>query len=251
MKTEKKALLFVVSLFLIASCNLYSPFNSTSTPNDFLEEALKCLHNGDFACAITNYEQLPDGDLKNQKLCTAYMAKAGLTLNTMLNVVTEQSTGMLGSLANAVIPWTAQKTTDAETARSYCNTFGASATSGENGVYLSSLGLMLDCAVRMAKTDQFVGASEADTSCSTVATKTGGRISQGDIEGSGTQVMCTADVTQCRNDFVAVQNNNAAIQQAGLSDLKGALDAVPAELKNAASTADQTRDALIQTLPVD
>src|SRR4051812_14206287 len=108
----------VTVIFIIAACNIYRPLSSKSSTEDILEEALKCLHEHDYECAIENYNSLPPGDLKNEHLCKVYLAKAGLTLDALLNVATIQSNKMLCSLANAVGPYTSDKEAAALAARS-------------------------------------------------------------------------------------------------------------------------------------
>ncbi len=70
MMKNTKCLLLVGILPVLISCNIYAPLSSNSTVEDHLEEAQKCLHEGNYTCAIENYEKLPEGDLRKQKLCT-------------------------------------------------------------------------------------------------------------------------------------------------------------------------------------
>src|SRR5262245_37543108 len=94
---------------LLLSCNLYKPFTKTVTDEDHVEEGQKCLHEGDFGCAISNYELITNTALRNEKLCQTYLSKAGLDLSDLLNIVTQGTTTVLGDLAQSFIPWSQEK----------------------------------------------------------------------------------------------------------------------------------------------
>lgn len=240
-----------VPICVLAGCNLYAPFNTDSTPTDYLEEATKCLDEGNFACAIQDYNQLPDGSLKDQKLCTGYLAKAGLTINVLLNIITQQQQTMMGSLANAILPWSATQGSDSNNAKENCIAFATESPTDPNAPLLQAMGYIMDCAVLMAKTDQFVGSSDTDSSCTTPGLNQG-KIVQADIINTDGNVMCSADAVTCGNDLYAVAQPafQAALNDAGLGNIGSALNALPggfAQLNNA--TGDAARALLVETLP--
>lgn len=239
MKKYIPALVGVATLSLVVACNLYAPLAANSSVDDHLEEAQKCLHEGNFACAVENYSKLPDGDLKNQKLCTVNMARAGFTLSSLINTVTKKSDGVLGELANNVIPWSEERKTAADDAKTYCASYKASSASGDLGVLLGSLSVLLHCANRMSKADQFQATSNSDTECTTAGNKDG-VVDESDISpnadgtvSASTPGMCAADVEDCRVDIDSLSPSE--LNAAGLSDIGSALDEVPDEIKAAAA----------------
>ena len=247
-----RTLLFALILVpLLLSCNAYSPLNSTSSIEDRLEEAQKCLRDSDYGCAITHYNALPDGKLKSEKLCMVHLAKGGVTLTTLINTVNKNNSKVLGNFAQTLMPWSSTKSADLDTAKTQCTNFAADGTSGNQGILLRTLSLMAHCSIRMAKTDQFLGNAETDTTCTT-AGNASGTVTTGDIGpvngiiGSGTNGMCAADVTSCVGDISAL--SASALTTAGLTDLKGALDSIPAALKDATSATAAIRIAIQSTI---
>jgi hypothetical protein len=250
----------LLAVLLLASCNIYAPFNSKSSEIDYVEEGTKCLNQGDFACAIANYQSLPDGDLKNQKLCTGYLAKAGLTLNVLLNIVTQQNQTMIGALAQALIPWSATRQSDAENAKSFCVTYQTANPTNSNAALFATMGYLVDCAVVMAKTDQYVGVDDNDAVCNT-AGNNNGTLTSSDISGTGAaNFMCTQDTITCGYDIAEISTPafKQSLRDAGLSNIAGALDAVPSDLttkldtssaSNTTAAADTYRAALATTVP--
>lgn len=225
---NRQWLLFVVVVISLIGCNAYRPFNSKSEINDYLEEAQRCLHDGDFDCAISNYNALPDGAQKQEKLCLVYLSKGGMSLSDLVSVVNQSSNTMLGALAQSLVPWTAAKSDSIDLAKTHCA--DSSLTGTNTGVLLKALSLYSHCAIRMAKTDVYVATSNGDTNCNT-AGDGDGRITSNDISdnSNGTissRGMCSADVTTCATDLNGISNGELA--SAGLSDLENAFDALPA-----------------------
>ena len=257
--TFRKSVWFLIFPLLV-SCNIYRPFTKNSTPEDFLEEALKCLHNGDFACAISNYNQLPAGELKSQKLCTAFLSKAGFTLNALLNIVGQSSNNqMMGNLANSMIPWNSTKQGDAALAKTNCEAFATSTASSTDkptrdlGTLFKTMSHFVECALFMAKTDQFVANSTADTTCTTPGNNSG-TVTAGDIsdnaDGSITSVgMCSADANACNDDISTL--NTTELSNAGLGDIKGAFDQFGSTITTANQGAQVSRGALRTLVPAN
>lgn len=217
----------------LASCNLYSKFGSTGGDDGKIEEALKCLHDGDYACAIEQYNAIVDTTEKAKRLCQVQLARAGLTLNVLITQLGSSSTS-LGELAEAIMPWTQEKQTAIEAAATPCDDFNtAAAASGVSetakyGELLRSMSGVMNCAVRVAKTDQFVASSDADTTCTT-AGNGDGQITPEDISDNtnGTitaKGMCTADAKSCAERLNAV----------GTDSSDGELDGVLGQLAAAA-----------------
>jgi hypothetical protein len=235
-------------LLLLPSCNIYSLVSKASSDQDRVEEGQKCLHKNDYPCAIENYQAISDPNLKYQKLCLVYLLKVGVTLNTLLSVVTQANSSMLGNLSQKMLPWNDTKGTDAATGKDYCLSLSQLPDSGATGVLLKTLGMMVDCAVRMAKTDQFVGADALDTVCTTPGDRNG-RISVSDIESAGGQVMCSSDVTLCQSDLSQI--SGSSLSQNGLNDIKGGVDSIPAALTDNTAALAAVRAAIQSTVPAD
>jgi hypothetical protein len=240
-----------VPLCVLAGCNIYAPFNTDSTPTDYLEEATKCLDNDNFACAIQNYNMLPDGALKDEKLCTGYLAEAGLTLDVLLNIILKGvSQTVLGSVANAVLPWSASQGSDASNAMTHCVAFATESPSDPNAPLLQAMGYIMDCAVLMAKTDVYVGSSDTDTTCMTPGLGAG-QITKQSIVNSNGNLMCSADAVTCGNDLYAIAQPEfaTALSNNGLSNLANVFGYFSAfqTLNNATGIAART--LLLQTVP--
>lgn len=226
-------------VFSGVSCNIYAPFTTKNNENDYLEEAIKCLRNDDIACAIANYEAMPEGDTRNQKLCVSYLSRSGFTAKLMLDVVSQNTDKVLGNLSNALIPWSAQKTSDAQSAYNSCKL-----VTGKLGTLLSSLALIVDCSLRIAKTDQLLASSTADTTCTTPGNNSG-TVTQSDIGSSGAG-MCFADISACLTDIAAI--SSTALRTADLANIASAVDQIPAALKNTSTTVTVGRAAIASTL---
>lgn len=248
--------LSVALAVILVSCNLYSPLTSTGSDEARIEEALKCLHDGDYQCAIENYSALSDPKEKARRLCQTNLARAGLTLSLLIQTLGDsQSTSdpaLLGVIANKLIPWDATKQTAAEEAKKNCTQYKTEAVAGtteeqEFGDVLNTLGAFIDCTTRMAKVDQLVSADNTDD-CTTPGNKDGkvtaNEITADTVAGSisaGQPGMCKADVEACLADFSAVNSS-------GDAELKNALDQLPPELKNSGTATDLARKAVRDTV---
>jgi len=238
---------------LVASCNLYRSFSSAVSSEDLIEEARACLHAGDYDCAIANYELLPAGAERTEKLCVVNVAKAGLGLNVMIDTITNNATDsnfvMLGQLANQLLPYTAAKEAAAVEAKTHCDAMGGVTRTAKLMKILSRL---VDCAVRMGKTDTLVSDTNEPASCNSTISKTGdGAITAADIGGDAggditvTDGMCDYDANMCLEDLEDASNESLASQ--GLTTLEDNLDLIPAGLL-AAGTANAIRVQLKDTL---
>lgn len=235
------------------SCNLYKPFSSGSSVSDILEEAQACLHAADYDCAITQYSRLPDGNQKSEKLCVVNMAKAGFGLTVMMETVTNSnsSTALVGSLANDLLPFSATKLAAAEAAKENC----ADMTSTDDTAKLYKvLSLLVDCAIRIARTDTQQATSANPTECNITEEHTGdGVIDASDIGGNaGTGALSGGEPGMCDVDaLICVENLDLAVDEdltgSGMGFLEGNLGAIPAGVVSA-GTASAARDALKDTL---
>ncbi len=227
----------------LASCNLYSKFGSTGSDEGKIEEALKCLHDGNYPCAIENYTALSDATEKARRLCQVNLARAGLTLNVLINELgsgTDSATA-LGDLGTAIMPWTQEKQTAVEAAASPCDTYYNTDTSSQYGKVLSTLSGLMDCAVRLAKADQFQASSDGDTTCTTPG-NADGQVTASDVsdQTNGTITtggMCTSDATACKNRIVTTSGTSGG--DANLDALIGQLTSL-----TGASTGDAIRNIL-------
>lgn len=243
----------LVTFFSVVACNLYAPFTANTTQEDHLEEAQKCLHEGNFSCAVDNYQLLTDEKLKNEKLCTVSMARAGFTLTNLINTVTQKSDSVLGNLARNISPWTTEKKTAADDAKSYCKSYKDSVASGTDneknlGTLLRALSVLLHCSNRISRADLYQGTSDADEECTT-AGNADGEIDTSDIStsndgtiGAGQKGMCTTDVIACRDDVSSLTKDE--LEKAGLGDIASALDSIPADLKDDNAVTAVVRGAL-------
>ena len=209
------------------------------------------MRDSDFGCAITHYNALSDGALKQQKLCLVYLAKGGVTLTALINTINKNDSKLLGNLANRLTPWSSTKSADLDLAKTHCANFAAESSSGDQGTLLKSISLFSHCAIRIAKTDQFVAISSSDTACTTSGNNVGGITaadigpSSGDI--SSTSVgMCPADVTTCVSDIAGI--SGTGLTNAGLGDIKSSLDAIPANLKDTSAATSAQRIAIRSTI---
>lgn len=219
----------------LVSCNIYAPFDSKSSDNDYVEAAQKCLHESDYGCAVENYSKIGNAELKSQHLCLVYLAKAGFTINSLVSTVKTNSATMLGTLGTALIPWNAQKTADAASAVTQCDTYAGFTSSGQTGVLLQDLARLVDCATQLAKADKVLQVNNADTNC----TGTGngdGRVSKADVNsgGGGNNAMCAADADRCTADFNGMNTSGLS---SDLADIKTAITTTDQGLGSAANTA--------------
>lgn len=253
MKTWIPILLGVATFLGMVSCNLYAPFTANTSQEDHLEEAQKCLHEGNFSCAIDNYQLLTDTNLKNEKLCTVSMARAGFTLSSLINTVTQKNDSVLGNLARNISPWNLEKKSASDDAKAYCKSYKDGVVTGTEseknlGVLLKTLSVLLHCANRISKADLYQGTSDADEECS-ASGNADGQIDTSDIStsndgtiGAGQKGMCTTDVIACRDDISGLTKEE--LEQAGLTDIASALDSIPADLKDDNAVTAVVRGAL-------
>lgn len=217
-------LLALVSFPFLTSCNIYRGFASPGSTEEYIEEAQKCLADQDYACAVSNYEMLPAGAQKNEKLCVVNIARAGLGLTALIDIITSSSTGarILGDLATQLLPYTAVKEAAAAAAIPYC----LAMTASDTATMLKSLAYMVDCSIRIAKTDTLVSATNGGivTCDSTIAGNGSGTITSADIGGdgagsitTGTPGMCQADVHACSSDITNASALTGALASGGLS----------------------------------
>jgi hypothetical protein len=206
----------------LVSCNIYAPFDSKSSDNDYVEAAQKCLHNNDYSCAVENYSKINSAELKSQHLCLVYLAKAGFTISALVNTVKNNSQTMLGTLATQMIPWSSQKTADAASAMTQCDAYAGFAASGQTGILLKDLSHLVDCATQLAKSDQFIGSAPGDTTCTTAGNRDG-KVSKADVNSGGVaNVMCDADAVRCATDFNTMDTSSLG---SDLNDIKTAIQA--------------------------
>lgn len=249
-----------IALLLVAGCNIYSPFDSKSSETDKLELGIKCLNDGDYACAISNYQSLPNGKLKDQKLCSSYLAKTGVTLDILINVVTQKTSNMLGNLAKKMVPWSETKQSDADNAKTYCEAYQLDSSAGKDAFLFVAIGNLTHCAVLMAKADKYVANNNSDLDCLTPGNNSG-TLTSSDLTGTGTSnFMCAQDTISCGRDIARITDPsfNEGLGGSGLNDLSGAINKVPTDLKTVQDTstaaavaiaADLYRAALASTLP--
>lgn len=254
--TPKKSILIITVLLgsVLTSCNLYYPLDAKSTEQDHLEIAQKCLTSGDFACAEVEYNALTTPSLKNQKLCTLYISQAGFGLSQMIKLSNNANAQVLGTIANAILPYTAAKLAAVDKAKTYCSAFNdiaknSTADDAKLGALLKTLSLFTSCAVRLARTTSVMATSDTDTACSTPSTSPNA-VTRNSIttlgDGSLSPAapgMCSADAVQCANDLITA---DSAVINAGLDGFKSTLSNVPAGAKGAASS--PIRLGLQQTL---
>ncbi len=244
-------ILSLLSLPLYLSCNIYTPLSSPSTDEEYLEEARACLHSGDYACAIENYEKLSDGPVKNEKLCIVNIARAGLGLSTLVQTITnnESQDAFLGQLANRLLPtYSEDQLAAAESSITNCALMGTDDT----GTLLKTLSYMVDCGNRLAKTDTLVAISDGGTTTcnSTTAGNGDGEVTSVDIGGNaltgalsgGEPGMCAADVQKCLDDLQAANGLGFG------GGIGGNLDALPPELIDSSTAVDLARVELRGTL---
>jgi hypothetical protein len=245
-----------LSLPLFSGCNLYSSFAGPNNDEEYVQEAQKCLREGNYTCAIDNYSKIVSTELKNEKLCLVQLTRGGLGIAELVNTIASSSGAtMMGRLATALMPWTEDKQTGMEAAVVECNKLSTIANV-EKQALLRTIAYLSECAVKMAKADQFVATSEATDACNaTTAGNQDGELTAGDIAASNASVdlsgvntgMCKVDVTTCATNLDQA-NDLSAFLGADLSGVSGNLTNIPADLKNSSAATTAVRQALIDTL---
>ena len=191
-------------------CNVFAPFQSTNSQQDLLELGQQCLNNKNPLCAITYFNQLPSGTLKNENMCAVYTSLGGTTLDALASAsvnasnVTNGFDYFIGFLAQALVPYSASNLNYlTANALQFCSQL----TNNANP-FLATLYYMSDCALRVAKTDQTV-CTISGTGPTTNGNQNG-HITRSDIctasscTGNANNAMCSADALACYNDFIAV-----------------------------------------------
>lgn len=213
---------------------------------DYLEEAIKCLNDGDFECAVEQYKGIPDAEERGRRVCIGYLAKAGLTLKGFLNTVNQPNNVYLGTLAQVFVPWSQSRETDSNEAKRECATYAATTTNTGMGSLLKFIGNSIHCSIRMAKSDSVVAGSNGEGSCNQSGNNDQ-KITKSDILNAPTG-MCREDVITCLEDNAELVSQNLA--NAG-SDTKKNFDDLPPSLKNSSTTTTVGRTSLRDQVAAD
>ncbi len=268
-----KKFIYLLAVVMLSGCNVFEPFDTKSTTNDLMELATQCLDNGDFGCAINYYNQLPAGLQRDQNLCVVYLAKAGMTIDTLINIINAGSNSnsqmVLGQVAQAMMPWSSTQSSDIQSAVTSCNNFSTDTSADTTAALLVAISYFTDCAVRIARTDQFVGGTptadggnasnndDHDTVCMTPGLQAGKVTAEGvGYDGlSPLQTgMCQTDVVQCQSDIQNVLTNSDlknALNNNGLSYIVTAFENVPPSVQNTGIALDTARYGISQTVPAN
>ena len=236
---------------LLAACNVFAPFEGSGSDLDHMELGLKYLEEGNYDRAIEEYAQISDAQTRREKLCTTNISKAGFRISTLVKTLTSGSVSVLGDVARQLLLWSETKQVAADNAKTQCTEFSSNATPAQakTGVLLRSLASLLHCTTLIAKVDARRGTDDA--SCDFQGPN-GGTLSKDDISDPignvsvGNPGMCAVDVQTCLADIQAI--DPAALGNSGFSDLAAVYNALPPALKNQASTAQQLRIAIRDTL---
>lgn len=223
---------------LLLSCNVYKSFASPSTTVEYIEEAQRCLADGDYDCAIVNYGKVTDANTKNEKLCIVNIARAGLNMSALIDVITNSGSGarVLRSLAEKILPYTQTKEDAAAASITAC----ALMASSDTATLLKSLSYLVDCGVRVAKTDTLItSVDNGGATCnSTEAGNASGTITAEDIGGDPTvgagagdlsvtyPGMCTYDAHQCKTDMSNAQALNGGLSTGGFDSIASNITAL-------------------------
>lgn len=238
MKSITSSIIFLFFASALTSCNVYYPLNSNNSDLDKLEEAQKCLNDSDYRCAIEQYQEIKDINLKNKKLCQLYLTKGGLTLHVLINTLSKNSSQVLSSLAKELMPWNSARSADFDLAQTYCSALTSAA--GSEAVFLKTVGGFTRCAFRMARSDKFKSTSDSTASCPS-SESIDGFLTTSDIGGDGSGVlsagspgMCKVDVDTCRDDIALLSASE--LSSAGYTDLAGAMSKLPGGITNSSTS---------------
>jgi len=251
--TPKKIFVLVSVLVttVLTSCNLYSPLEGGGSVQDHIEIAQECLTRGDYDCASTEYNALPDGTLKQQKLCAVYLSQAGFTLSTLVTVFKSAQEGArektLGTVANRILPYTASRQSGADKAIVACKAYRDLNPTGDElqlAELLQSLSYFTHCAVLMAKTTSLQTVD--DVACTTASTST--TVTAASISKSGTGTVDAANPGMCSADALACVDDISKMAPASVSqdDFKKAFTDLQTKVTGGA--APVARAGLISTL---
>jgi len=250
--TALRWLVWVGVLPFVLSCNHFKPFSAPGDDETYREEAKYCLHNSDYTCAVDAYNHLSDPDERDQQLCLVEMAQSGMTLTALVNVVSEKTTGqqLFGALANQLIPYSSDKGAAATDAKTKCAALTTSGPRGKLNELLQVLSLMVDCSLRMARTQQ--------TQCTAI--RDGGQVagpghstvSKTDISPDGTGAlisgqpgMCDTDANACGSDIYTAVQQIPSLQNTGFGDIAQNLSQL--SVGSPPATADLARVLIQQT----
>lgn len=244
-------------LAAVSACNVFEGFASPSNDEEYIQEAHKCMREGNYVCALENFGRISNTDLKNEKICLAQITRAGLGLDELVNTISSNTgQSMLGRLATAVLPWTQEKETASSAAITECNKLSTISDQSKQSL-LRTLAYFADCAVRISKTDSLVSAVDGvTTECNSTSAGNGdGDIGSADIAKVDASAaldatnlgMCEFDVRTCVNDMSAAEALSGQLGS-GLGDVIGNINAVPADLKDSGETLANMRAAIITTL---
>lgn len=241
MLLKKSVYAWAIPLLFASACNIYTPFASPSTDDEYVEEARKCLRNSDYDCAITNYNLISDTTLKNQQLCLVNISKAGLNLSALINVLSSGTvgTGTMILIANQLLikGYTDVRLAAAATSITHCAALGTDDTS----ILLKVLSRVADCGIRVAKSNYLVATD--DTVSTTCASDTAGSrtgvIATTDIGGDGAGEVSGANPGMCYSDVqICVDDMSAAttlLSGPSFSTIKDNILALPAALTGGGS----------------
>jgi hypothetical protein len=231
---QAKIFLLCATLALaMASCNLYQGLGGASSDEDYREKAVQCLHQGDYVCASDNFSKLSDPIEKAKELCSVNLSRSGFTLDLLLTTMKSGNSSVLGGLANGVVPYSSDKETISQEAITQCATYSTLSPESAGAALLTTLSRFGACSLRMAKARDCACTAASQTECvarvgtkvipATISTSGDGSIS------AGNPGMCKDDVFYCRDNINAV--DSAALEEAGLDDIKNAVDQIPQDLK--------------------
>ena len=244
---------------VLAGCNALQAFQGDGSDLDKIELAEKCLRDGDFDCAVTNYTLISDVNLRAEKLCAARLSQAGFGISQLVTVLIDNSgsASVLGRLAEALVTWTQARQTAADAAKTQCAAFYAANPNPTDikrnrAVLLKALSAFVHCATLVAKTD--VLRTENGTTC-TFPWQRNGPIGPDSASNdatlgtvsAGNAGMCNADVAACVDDFSEISTDTAVLGSS-VPDIATAYSNIPADLKNGAVAADVGRLALRSAL---
>ncbi len=250
--------LFLI-LFLIVSCNIYSPFTTLNSDEDRKEQALKCLHDDDYDCAIEQYDKMTDVQSKSIRKCMTYISKGGMGLKTFLDVFMskEDINYALGRLAQTLAKNTSsysemETKIDALTeGKTACDEYVAiKGTSDDFAILFKSLSRFGHCAILMAKADFCTCTSDTAAQCTENASGLKDGLTKGDIyDGLDGKIssdgMCSSDATACSEDLSQVTSLNVG----EFGSMKQILDQIPAELKQTGVVENTLRKLIGDLIP--
>ena len=232
-KTASRLFVWLGVIPLFTSCNIYKPFATPSNDEEYRQAALSCLQDNNYTCAVDYYNKLSDTGERDQNLCTVEMAQAGMTLIALVNVVSDKSTGvkLFGALANQLMPYNVAKGTAATDAKAKCAMLPTTGPRAKLNTLLLTLSYLVDCSVRMAKTETLVctlasdggqqnGAGNATIKTSDISTQANGTLS------AGNPGMCDSDANACGQDVFNALNTLGTLRSSGFDQVANNINAI-------------------------